>query len=98
MGCKGVAQRMRRRALGQTERAAQLRHRQLHDARRERSPPCPDEKRSVGAKLEWACRDIVGDQFGNLRKHWHHAALVALSGNSQSIAAGVVLALEAKRF
>src|SRR4051812_36416326 len=45
MGGKGMPQRMRRRAVGQAERAAQPFHGELDDPRAERTAARPDEDR-----------------------------------------------------
>ena len=44
---EGMPQRMRRRGLGQAERAAQPRHGKLHEARRQRAALGADEQRAV---------------------------------------------------
>ena len=58
---EGVAQRARRRAVGQAERAAHTLHRELHDARRQRSAARSDEQGSAG-KLERAKIEIALDE------------------------------------
>src|SRR5690242_11887439 len=91
-----MAQGMRRRAVRQTERAAQPLHGQLHDTRRKRPAARADKQWAIRRKTVRAKREIVGDQFADLWKHRNHAGFVALSCNSQSITAGGVLALEAE--
>ena len=97
MGGEGVPQRMRRRRIGQAQRAAQPRHRQLHNARQQRTAARADEQRAVRRQVERAERNIVGDQFGDLRQHRHHARLVAFAGDSDGVAglgAGSLLPFE----
>ena len=58
---EGVAQRVRRRGLGQAERAAQLRDRQLDDARRQRAAPRADEQRPLRREMIRAELQVVLD-------------------------------------
>src|SRR5580692_1052581 len=48
---EGMAQRMRRRRFGKPERAAQPRHRQLHEARRQRAAFGADKQRALLGKF-----------------------------------------------
>ncbi len=67
--------------------------------RGESGPPrAPTNSGAVVRQIERAKRDIVGDQFGDLRQHRHHARLVALAGDGDGVARADVLALERERF
>ena len=80
--------RVRRRGFGQAERAAQPRHRQLHDARRQRAALGADEQRAVVGQVVRTKRDISGDELLDLRQHRHHARLAALAGDGDRVAGG----------
>src|SRR6478609_1071746 len=74
---EGMPERVRRGAVGQTERAAQPLHRELDDARAQGPAACADEDRAFGRQRIRAHRDIVLYQCEHVLKHRHHAGLVA---------------------
>src|SRR3984957_16508956 len=58
MGGEGMAERMWRRAFRQAERAAHPRHRELHDARRQRAPLRANEQRASGLERKGGKRQV----------------------------------------
>ena len=78
---------MRGRRRIEAECAAQPRHRELHEPRRQRPAFGADEERPIGGQLEWAQRDIVEDKLRHRRDQRHHALLAALAGHGQHVAA-----------
>src|SRR5437764_13926802 len=94
-----MAQRMRCRRLRQAERAAQPRHRELNDPRREWAAFGADEQRTVTADLVRAEREIIGDEVLHLRQHRHHALLAALADDRDHLplTAGEITAPQPER-
>ena len=80
---EGVAQRVRRRGLGQAERAAQLRDRQLDDARRQRAAPRADEQRPLRREMIRAELQVVLDRAPHRRDRRDGADLSALAGDGR---------------
>src|SRR5580692_3310662 len=95
---EGMPQRVRRCGLRQAERAAQPRHGELDEARRQRPALGADEQRPVVGQVEGTERDVIRDQLVDLRQQRHHALLAALSGDSQRVARAEIGALQAQRF
>src|SRR5262245_21401358 len=92
-----VAQSMRRGSVGQPERAAQPRHRQLHNTRRQGFAARSNKKRPVWGIVVRTKREVVGDRLRYLRKHGYHARLIALSSHGEAVGpSGEVFALQAK--
>ena len=79
VGGEGMAQRVRRRAVGQPERAAHPLHRKLHDARRQRPALGADEERPVGRQRIGAEAQIVLDRGAHRRDDRRRACLAALA-------------------
>src|SRR5215510_3147127 len=74
---------MRRRAVGQSKRAAQTCHRQLNDTWGKWSTALADKERPIRRKTERTERSIIGNCPGDLRKDRDHSRLVAFSGDDQ---------------
>src|SRR5580692_2304438 len=79
---EGMPQRMRRCGLRQPERAAQPRHGELDDARRQRAALGADEQRAVVGQVEGTERGVIRNQLGDLRQQWNHALLAAFARHS----------------
>ena len=85
VGGEGMAQRMRRRGVGQAERAAHARHRQLHDPRRQSAALRADEQRPVGFEREGAEREVVLDRLAHRRDDRRRARLLALADDRDRV-------------
>ena len=85
MGGERMAERVWRRALRQAERAAHPRHRQLHDARRQRAAFRADEQRAGGLESIGAKRQIVLDRLAHRRNDRRRARLLALADDRDGV-------------
>src|SRR6478609_2241366 len=83
---EGMPQRVRGRALGQAERAAQSRHGELHDTWRQRAAFGADKERAVGRQIVRTERHVLGNQALHLRQHRHHALLAAFTRHRDGVA------------
>src|ERR1700675_3004006 len=90
---EGMPQRVRRRGLRQAERAAQPRHGELDDARRQRTALGADKQRAVVGQVEGTERDVIRDQLGDLRQQRDHALLAAFSHYGDGVAGADIGAL-----
>ena len=81
-----MAQRVRRRAVGQAERAAQLRDGELDDARRERAAAGADEQRALGRQRDRGrARDTPRPPAGPAAITGTRARLAALAGDGHGV-------------
>src|SRR3569623_138653 len=84
---EGMAQRMRRGAVRQSERATQPFHGQLNDARCQRPAARADEHRLLGRKRMRALGDIILHGVEHAMQHRDHPRLVAFARHRDDIAA-----------
>ena len=85
MGGERMAERVRRRGLGQAERAAHPRHRQLHDARRQWAAFRADEQRAGGLEGKRAKRQIILDRLAHGRDDRRRARLLAFADDRDGV-------------
>ena len=85
MGGERMAERVRRRGFGQAERAAHPRHRQLHDARRQRAAFRADEQRAGRLEDKGAERQIILDRLAHRSDDRRRAGLLALADDRDGV-------------
>ena len=86
VGCKGVAQRVRRRRVGQAERPAKASHVPLQDGRLQRTAACTPEQGRAGRKIVGAEVAVRIDRLEDDGQQRNHARLAALAGDPQCFA------------
>src|SRR5258708_36714759 len=83
VSCEAVAERVRRRGLGQAQERAQPLHLALNQARIERPAPHAHEEWTLCSQTMRAECQILGDSLAHRREYRHEPCLAALAGEAE---------------